>query len=172
MQITRPLRNSIEKLKTHVRSLRLWVLELFAWWVLSFGNRAERIGLRGDIREARREVRELLFLTMVSRMTFQRRARKWMRPPSARGGFRYVQQRLNLIRLYTRGIKLRSLRDIRDALNEFDRVVQRAIARVPKSISTGRLAITWSGGAPADVTLSTADVGPKTGWGAHAPDTS
>ncbi|MBT9445762.1 MAG: hypothetical protein IV086_08700 [Hyphomonadaceae bacterium] len=167
MQITRPLRNSIEKFSAHVRSLRLWVLEVFAWWVLGFGTRAERVGLRRDIADARREVRELVFLSMVSRMTFQRRARKWMRPPSARTGFRYAQRRLNLIRLYTRGLKLRSLRDIRDVLNNFDRVVQRAIARVPKSITTGRLIITRSVGAPAEVTLST-DVCES----AHAPDTS
>ncbi|KAF0175388.1 MAG: hypothetical protein FD160_3141, partial [Caulobacteraceae bacterium] len=138
MQITRPLRSSIEKIRTHVRSLRLWVLEVFAWWVLGFGTREERLGLRRDIADARREVRELVFLSMVSRMTFQRRARRWMRPPSAHTGFRYAQRRLNLIRLYTRGIKLKTLRDIRDALNDFERIVQRAIARVPKSISTGR----------------------------------
>ncbi|KAF0170182.1 MAG: hypothetical protein FD160_3888, partial [Caulobacteraceae bacterium] len=138
MQIHKPLRSSIEKFKTHVRSLRIWVLEVFAWWVLGFGTREERIGLRRDIRDARREVRELIFLSMVSRMTFRKRARKWMRPPSARSGFRYAQRRLNLIRLYTRGIRLKTLRDIRDALNDFERIVQRAIARVPKSISTGR----------------------------------
>jgi hypothetical protein len=141
MQIFTPLRSSIEKVSAHVRSLRVWVLELFAWWVLSFGNRAERIDLRRDIRDARRETRELIFMTMVSRMTFQRCARRWMRPPSARAGFCYAQRRLNLIRLYTRGIRLRSLRDIRDVLNDFERVVQRAIGRVPKSFCTGRLAV-------------------------------
>ncbi len=164
MQISKPLRNSIETFKAHVRSLRLWVLELYAWWVLSFGDRAERIGLRGDIREARREVREVLFLTMISRMTFQKSARKWMRPPSARSGFRYAHRKLNLIRLYTRGIRLKSLRDIRDVLSKFDRIVERAIVRVPKAICTGRLIITRSVGAPADVALPTAAVG--------APDTS
>ncbi|MBT9446515.1 MAG: hypothetical protein IV086_12510 [Hyphomonadaceae bacterium] len=168
MQIHKPLRSSIEKFKTHVRSLRIWVLEVFAWWVLGFGTREERIGLRRDIRDARREVRELIFLSMVSRMTFRKRARKWMRPPSARSGFRYAQRRLNLIRLYTRGIRLKTLRDIRDALNDFERIVQRAIARVPKSISTGRLIITGSVGVLADVTPSTADADE----GAHAPDTS
>jgi hypothetical protein len=168
MQITRPLRSSIEKIRTHVRSLRVWVLEVFAWWVLGFGTREERIGLRHDIRDARREVRELVFLSMVSRMTFQKRTRKWMRPPSARSGFRYAQRRLNLIRLYTRGIRLKTLRDIRDVLNHFDRVVQRAIARVPKGVSTGRLIITRSVGAPADVTLST----PYADEGVGAPDTS
>jgi hypothetical protein len=146
MQVTKPLRNSIEKIRAHVRSLRVWVLELFAWWVLSFGDREERIDLRRDIRDARREVRELIFLTMVSRMTFQRRARRWMRPPSVRGGFRHARRKLNLIRLYTRGIRLGSLRDIRDVLNDFERIVQRAIARVPKGVCMGRLAIVWSVG--------------------------
>jgi hypothetical protein len=164
MQIHLPLRSSIETFRTHVRSLRLWVLELFAWWVLAFGNRSERIDLRHDIREARREVRELIFLTIVSRMSFQRRARRWMRPPSARSGFRYAQRRLNLVRLYTRGIKLGSLRDIRDALNDFDSIVERAIARVPSGVCAGGLIITWSVGAPADVQLSIA--------GAEAADTS
>ena len=168
MQIFTPLRSSIETFKAHVRSLRLWVLELFAWWVLAFGTRDERIGLRRDIRDARREVRELLFLTMVSRMTFQKRARRWMRPPSARVGFRYAQGRLNLIRLYTRGIRLGSLRDIRDVLNDFDRVVQNAMARVPKSISTGGLVITRSVGDLAHVTPWRADADEVV----SAPDTS
>jgi hypothetical protein len=168
MQIFTPLRSSIERFKAHVRSLRLWVLELVAWWVLHCGDRADRISMQRDIRAARREVRELVFLSMVSRMTFQRRARKWMRPPSARSGFRYAQRRLNLIRLYTRGIRLRTLRDIRDVLDDFERVVQRAIRRVPKFISTGRLVPTRSGGALADVTLSKVDVGEV----ARAPDTS
>jgi hypothetical protein len=141
MQIHLPLRKSIQKFKAHVRSLRLWVLELYAWWVASFGSQEDRIGLRRDIRDARREVRELLFLTMVSRMSFQRRARRWMRPPSARSGFRYAHRRLNLIRLYTRGVRLKTLRDIRDVLNDFDRIVTRAIARVPKGVCTGRLRI-------------------------------
>ena len=172
MQIFTPLRSSIEKFSAHVRSLRLWVLEVYAWWVLGFGTREERIGLRRDIADARREVRELVFLSMVSRMTFQRRARKWMRPPSARTGFRYAQRRLNLIRLYTRGLKLRSLRDIRDVLNDFERVVQRAIARVPKGVCTGRLIITRSVGAPADVHPSTPYADAKENGGVGAPDTS
>jgi hypothetical protein len=147
MQIFTPLRSSIEKLKAHVRSLRLWVLELFAWWVLACGSRADRIGLRRHVRDARSDVRDLIFMSMVARMTFQKRVQQWMRPPSARSGFRYARRRLNLIRLYTRGIKLRSLRDIRDVLNDFERVVERAIRRVPKVVCTGGLTIvsaTWT----------------------------
>jgi hypothetical protein len=165
MQITKPLRSSIEKLRAHVRSLRVWVLELFAWWVLSFGNREERIGLRSDIRDARRQVRELIFMTMVSRMTFPKWARRWMRPPSARFGFRYAQRRINLVRLYTRGVRLKSIRDIRDALHDFESIVRRAIGRVPKVICTGALR---SVGDPAHATLSTGDADEVV----RAPDTS
>jgi hypothetical protein len=165
MQIHLPLRSSIETFRTHVRSLRLWVLELFAWWVLAFGNRSERIDLRRDIREARREVRELIFLTMVSRMTFQRRARRWMRPPSARSGFGYAQRRLNLVRLYTRGIRLKTLHDIRDVLSDFESIVQRAIARVPTVVCTGSLRSVRD---PAHVLCQQGYVGGV----ADAPDTS
>jgi hypothetical protein len=167
MQITRPLRSSVEKFSAHVRSLRMWVLELFAWWVLAFGDRARRIELRRDIRFARREVRELIFLSMVARMTFQRRARRWMRPPSVRRGFRFAPRRLNLVALYTRGIRLGTIRDIRDVLTDFDRVVAKAIARVPKSITTGRL-VPRSVGDLAHVILSTADADEVV----RTPDTS
>jgi hypothetical protein len=166
MQITKPLRSSIDKIKIHVRSLRVWVLELFAWWVLAFGSSAERISLRRDIREARSQARELIFLMMISRMTFQKHARQWMRPPSARSGFRYAHRRLNLVRLYTRGIRLRSLRDIRDVLNDFERVVQRAIKRVPKTVATGSLVISQS--APGHATPATGRADDLV----RAPDTS
>jgi hypothetical protein len=167
MQIHKPLRNSIARFKAHIRSLRMWVLEVCAWWVLGFGTREDRIELRREVSEARREVRELIFLTMVSRMTFQRHARRWMRPPSVRMGFRFAQRRLHMMRLYTRGIRLRTLRDVRDVLNNFERVVAKAIARVPKSITTGRLVLR-SVGDPAHVTPSL----PLADEVVRAPDTS
>jgi hypothetical protein len=57
---------------------------------------------------------------------------------------------------------------MRRALDNLDGIVQRAIKRVPKGISTGRLVPTRSGGAPAAVSLSTADADEGVG----APDTS
>jgi hypothetical protein len=167
MQITKPLRSSIVRFKAHLRFLRMWVLEAYAWWVLGFGTREDRIELRREVSEARREVRELIFLTMVSRMTFQRHARTWMRPPSVRSGYRFAQRRLHMMRLYTRGIRLRNVRDVRDVLNNFERVVAKAIARVPKSITTGRLVLR-SVGAPAHVTPSL----PLADEAVRAPDTS
>jgi hypothetical protein len=165
MQIFKPLRNSIVRFRAHLRFLRMWVLEAYAWWVLGFGTREEKIELRQEVLEARREVRELIFLTMVSRMTFRRHARTWMRPPSVRTGFRFAQRRLHMMRLYTRGIRLRNLRDVRDVLKNFERIVANAIARVPKSITTGRLVLR---SAPSHVTLSPANADEIV----RAPDTS
>jgi hypothetical protein len=165
MQIHKPLRSSIQRFKAHIRSLRMWVLEAYAWWVPGFGSREDRIELRREVAEARREVRELIFLTMVSRMTFQRHARTWKRPPSVRTGFRFAPRRLHMMRLYTRGILLRNLRDVRDVLKNFERVVAKAIARVPRSITTGRLVLR---SAPTHATPSTS----LADEAVRAPDTS
>ncbi len=139
MHIHRPLQHHIAKLTAAARALRLWVVELIAWWVLTFGDRASRIALQHDIIAARRETRELVFMAMVARMRFQKRKRAWMRPPSARAGFRYRFRALRAQRIYTRGLRLKSLKDIRRVLGDFDRIVLRAIARVPKQVATGGL---------------------------------
>ncbi|KAF0187368.1 MAG: hypothetical protein IV086_05530 [Hyphomonadaceae bacterium] len=139
MQIHRPLQHHIAKLTAAARALRLWVVELLAWWVMTFGDRAARIALQHDIIEARRQTRDLVFMAMVARMTFQKRRQGWMRPPSARAGFRYACRTLRVQRIYTRGLKLTTLRDIRRVLDNFERIVERAVARVPKHVSTGGL---------------------------------
>ncbi|KAF0186584.1 MAG: hypothetical protein IV086_09490 [Hyphomonadaceae bacterium] len=139
MQIHRPLQHRIAKLTATARTLRLWVVELIAWWVMTFGDRAARIALQGDVIAARRETRDLVFMAMVARMRFQKRKAQWMRPPSARAGFRYRFRSWRVQRIYTRGLKLRTLKDIRRVLDDFERVVTRAIARVPKHVATGGL---------------------------------
>ncbi len=139
MQIHRPLQRHIEKLTTAARRLRLWVVELLAWWVMTFGDRAARIALQGGIIEARRQTRDLVFMAMVARMRFQKRKSRWMRPPSARTGFRYACRTLHVQRIYTRGLNLRTLKDIRRALDNFERFVERAIARIPMHVTTGGL---------------------------------
>jgi hypothetical protein len=139
MHIHRPLQHHIAELTAAARALRLWVVELVAWWVMTFGDRQARIALQHDVIEARRETRELVFMAMVARMTFQKRKRGWMRPPSARRGFRYAFRSLRVQRIYTRGLRLKTLKDIRRVLGDLDRIVARAIARVPKHVATGRL---------------------------------
>ena len=141
MQIFTPVTRS--DLKAHAQSLRLWLLEIAVWLVEAIGFREGRIALNRHRLEARRELRELIFLMMCQRMRFRKteRRKRWQRPPSTPAGFRYAQRRIDMVRLYTRGIALKSFTHMRRALDDLDRIVERAIVRVPKSISTGRLAL-------------------------------
>jgi hypothetical protein len=141
MQIFTPVTRT--DLHAHAQSLRLWLLEIAVWLVEAIGFREGRIALHGMRIEARRELRELIFLMMCARMRFRKtqRRRRWMRPPSTARGFRYAHRRIDMVRLYTRGIALKGFAEMRRALDDLDRIVARAIARVPKSMSTGGLAI-------------------------------
>jgi hypothetical protein len=168
MQIFTPVTRT--DLKACAQSLRLWLMEIAVWMVEAIGFREGRKALLEMRVEARRELRELIFLMMCARMRFRRtdRRRRWMRPPSTPAGFRYVQRRIDMVRLYTRGIALKTFAQMRRALEDLDGIAERAIARVPKFVSNGRLVVTRSSGGLAAVHVSTlyADVG------AHAPDTS
>jgi hypothetical protein len=139
MQTYRPLRQHIARYQNLARSLRLWVMELIAWWVMTFGDRAARIALQSNVIEARRQTRDLVFMAMIARMTFQKCERKWTRPPSAREGFRYQARALRVQRIYTRGLGLKTLKDIRAVLDDFERIVERAIAGLPRRVMTGSL---------------------------------
>jgi hypothetical protein len=149
MQIFTPVTRT--DLQACAQSLRLWLMEIAVWLVEAIGFREGRIALHDMRIEARRELRELIFLMMCARMRFRKgeRRRRWLRPPSTPCGARYALKRIDMARLYTRGIALRSFAEMRRALDDLDRIVERAIARVPKCISTGRLVLTRSGGAPA-----------------------
>ncbi|KAF0175918.1 MAG: hypothetical protein IV086_01390 [Hyphomonadaceae bacterium] len=141
MQIFTPVTRT--DLQAHAQSLRLWLLEIAVWLVEAIGFREGRIALNRHRIEARRELRQLIFLMMCARMRFRKTdtRRRWMRPPSAPRGFRYARRRLDMARLYTRGVALKTFAQMRRVLDDLDEVVERAIARVPKGISTGRLAI-------------------------------
>ena len=145
-------------------------MEICVWLVEAIGFREGRIALNRHRTEARRELRELIFLMMCARMRFrkQEKRRHWMRPPSTPCGFRYAQRRIDMVRLYTRGIALKSFTQMRRVLDDLDGVAERAIARVPKTSTTGRLIASRSGGGPAAVHPST----PCADEGAGAPDTS
>ena len=141
MQIFTPVTRT--DLQAHAQSLRLWLLEIAVWLVEAIGFREGRIALNKHRLEARRELRELIFLMMCARMRFRKteRRRRWMRPPSTPRGFRYALRRIDMVRLYTRGIALKTFAEMRRALDNLDAVVRCAIARVPKAMSTGVLAI-------------------------------
>ena len=168
MQIFTPVTRT--DLQAHAQSLRLWLPEIAVWLAEAIGFREGRITLNKHRLEARRELRQLIFLMMCQRMRFRKtdRRKRWLRPPSTPKGFRYAHRRLDMVRLYTRGIGLRTFADMRRALDDLDRIVTRAIARVPKSISTGRLILARSVGDPAHVTRPTEDADEVV----RAPDTS
>jgi hypothetical protein len=92
MQIFTPVTRT--DLKARVQSLRLWLMEVVAWMVEAIGFRKGRIALNKHRLEARRELRELIFLMMCARMRFRKadKRRRWMGPPSTPRGFRYVQK--------------------------------------------------------------------------------
>ncbi|MBT9445482.1 MAG: hypothetical protein IV086_07285 [Hyphomonadaceae bacterium] len=144
MQVFSPVTRT--DLQAHAQSLRLWLLEIAVWLVEAIGFREGRIALNRHRIEARRELRQLIFLMMCARMRFRKTdtRRRWMRPPSTPRGFRYAYRRIDMVRLYTRGIVLKTFAEMRRALDDLDTVVTRAIARVPKSVSTGRLVIVAS----------------------------
>jgi hypothetical protein len=146
MQIHRPLRTHIAKYHKAAHDLRLWVLDVLAWWLGVVGTvfdvRAARIALQGAVRDARREARDLIFLAMIARMDVRRPPRCGSRPPSARVGFRYRARRFRAARFFTRGIALRTLADIRAALDDFEGVVTRALKRLPRTRVAGGLVIT------------------------------
>ncbi len=139
MQVITPFRRT--DLHAHAQSLRLWVLEILAWMAAAVGFRQGRIAVREMQCEVRRDLRELVFAMMCARMTFRKRegALPTVLPRSAPPGFRFAWRRLNVDRLYTRGIAMRTFRQMQAVLNDLDRVVARAIARVPKRSAPGAI---------------------------------
>ena len=131
MQVVRPLRHRREAYATAARELHLWLLQVMAWLMARVpAPRFLRLDFQSDIRKARRDIRMLIFLSMCSRMTFRVDRHKATVRPHGMRGFR--RRRLRLLRAYTRGICLRTVAEMRDALRDFDRTVKRAIACLPK----------------------------------------
>ena len=131
MQVVRPLRHRREAYAAAARELHLWLLPIMAWVAARVRlPRILRLDFQDEIRKARRDIRMLIFLGMCSHMTFRRNRVKFTRRPNGIAG--YQRRRGRLLRIYTRGIPLRTLRDMRDALANFDKTVERALARLPK----------------------------------------
>lgn len=165
MQIVRPLRHKLSAIRAAAESLRLWVLGALAWATAWFGDRETRIEVRGCLRDARRRARELFFLAVTAQMAFHapEGRRRTLRPFGAPAGCRYRARRFDALKLTTRGLRLKTLADIRRALDHFDATVARLLARMPKRIRHGGF-----------VLLSARDALRVFGQGAgaDAPDTS
>lgn len=141
MHLLNPLRPYSADIDAFTRSLKLWVLELAMWVVALVHSRAGRIELRHWLAETRREIRELICLKLAARLRFRVRegtcaATYAVAPPR---GFRRVRRRVRHIRFLARGIPLQTLADMQCALADLDRVVARALARLPRRFATHQL---------------------------------
>jgi hypothetical protein len=132
MQVLRPLRHRREAYAAAARHLHLWLLQVVAWLITHVRlPRAWRLEFQADIRTARRDIRRLIFLCMCSRLTFRMDRPHVARHPN--GVLGYQRRRARIVHAFTRGIPLRTVAEMRDALAKFDKVVKCAIARLPKN---------------------------------------
>lgn len=107
MQIARPLRHRRAVYAAAARELPLWLLQVMA--LVAARPRLPRIlrlDSQDEIRKARRDIRMLIFLGMCARMTFRRDRPKLTRGPNGIAG--YQRRRGGLLRIYARGIPLRT----------------------------------------------------------------
>ncbi|MDZ4775516.1 MAG: hypothetical protein SGJ23_01885 [Alphaproteobacteria bacterium] len=132
MQVVRPLRHRREAYAAAARDLHLWLLHVVGWLMAHVRlPRAWRLEFQSDIRTARRDIRRLIFLSMCSRLTFPVGGSTLTRRPNGILGYR--RRHARIVHAFARGIPLRTVADMRDALAKFDKVVKCAIARLPKN---------------------------------------
>ena len=124
-------------------ALRLWVLQILAW-VAEYAPlpRDARLWMQGQLRRVRSDIRLLIAAAVISRMRKVKRRRVQMHKRKLPRGFRWAARRSPAIGCITRGIRLRTLADMRRVLDEFDKVVDRALANLPRLRRCGVLVLT------------------------------
>ena len=137
MQILNPLHQHRAQIDAFAQSLRLWLLDLAMWFVALTDSRAGRLQLQHLMIEARQDIRVLIALKMGLRLRIHTGRRfatghgQFSAPPRfavrARTGRR--------LRLFTRAVALKSIRDMQRALADLDAVVTRALARLPSRLT-------------------------------------
>jgi len=119
-----------EACATAARDLHLWLLQVLAWVASRVRlPRILRLDFQNQAPKSRRDFRVLILLGMCSQMSFRKGRPKFTRRPHGIAGDQ--RRKTRLLPIYTRGIPLRTLRDMPDALASLDKVVKRAIARLP-----------------------------------------
>jgi hypothetical protein len=117
-----------DKIDAAIRSLRLWVLELVAWWAAALDNRALKLWLRAELLQTRKDIRYLLTGLVgvalrdgavcehpLSARTIRHARHTWTK--------RFIQ------RVATRGVRLRTLADIRAVLDDLHATAARCVHR-------------------------------------------
>jgi hypothetical protein len=123
--------------------LRLWGLTLVAWLARHVPSRWVRLLIQQSIRDARKDVRLLIFAKVLMRLRHRQvDHRHQVAQPAATSappGFRLRRKSTKTLKLCTRGIRLRSLRDVRKVIEAIDAVVTRALRKLPLTILTHQL---------------------------------
>ncbi|KAF0187264.1 MAG: hypothetical protein FD160_22 [Caulobacteraceae bacterium] len=137
MQILNPLHPHRASIEAFAQSLKLWLLELAVWLVAVMESRAGRIQLQHLIIEARQDIRVLIALNMGLRLRIHtgRRSATGHGYSSAPPGSAVQTRSGRRLRLFTRSIALKNLRDMQRVIADLDGVVTRALARLPYRIT-------------------------------------
>jgi hypothetical protein len=169
MQILNPLQKHSARIDAFAQSLKLWLLELAVWLVALTDSRAGRIQLQHLVIEARQDIRVLIALKMGLRLRIHtgRRCVNRHGQYSAPPGFAVQMRSGARLRLFTRRIALKNMRDMRRVMDNLDAVVTRALARLPRHTTRTSIVIR-SGGATAALHSLRVDADEGVG----APDTS
>ncbi|MBL8559319.1 MAG: hypothetical protein JNM47_11400 [Hyphomonadaceae bacterium] len=124
-------------------ALRLWVLQILAW-VAEYAPlpRDARLWMQCQLRRVRSDIRLLIAAAVISRMRKVKRRRVQMHRRRLPRGYRWAARRSPAIGCITRGIRLRTLADMRRVLDDFDAVVDRALANLPRLRRSGVLVLT------------------------------
>ncbi|TPW06255.1 MAG: hypothetical protein FD124_1823 [Alphaproteobacteria bacterium] len=117
--------------------MKLWLLELAVWVVALMDSRAGRIQLQHLIIEARQDIRVLIALKMGLRLRIHtgRRSATKHGYSAAPPGFAVQTRTGRRLRLFTRSIALKRLRDMQRVLADLEAIVTRALARLPVRIT-------------------------------------
>lgn len=133
-----PARANIAEIRTWIESLRLWILGALACVAEWTGSREMRLWLQRETRAARRTAKGLVFLTAFAQITPPQQRRRTGRMLRAPHGFRYQRRRNAALRHFLRGVRLRTLAEIKTAIDDIDAVAARVARRV-------RWRARWSG---------------------------
>jgi hypothetical protein len=143
MQIIRP-RDFSREIADALANLRLWFLSVVEW-IAEFAPlpRDARLWLQRQLIYTRRELRVMLAAAIVSRLRIVERPHRRSHRRKMPRGFRWAHRCAPAVRFFTRGIRLRTLKDMRQVIDDFDAVVTRAFKQLPRDLRGGVLVMTY-----------------------------
>ncbi|MBL8560301.1 MAG: hypothetical protein JNM47_16390 [Hyphomonadaceae bacterium] len=123
--------------------LRLWFLQIVAW-IAEFAPlpRDARLWLQRQMIRIRSDIRFLIAAAVISRMRRVKRRRLPVHRRKMPRGFRWATRRAPAIRCITRGIRLRTLAQMRRVLDAFESAVDYALANASLPFRGGALVMT------------------------------